>query len=239
MVRTACLVLAFLLPALPTTMGGKCCQRRRTSSDSGRIQREGVTFKNGDLPKIAAIDAERVTFTDGRSVANDYLHMDQGHCVTGYSTECRTVDQYIGLAPIAALSALDAEDVYVGTTRGRFNLSGIPTTRKPLGKHLYAIAYAKVLLITKRLWNQHQKNLNPSSNPSRLRRYSPRSKTRFPCHPACSTRSAKRATTFMTWHREGIGENTGRCTRTSERDCGGVGRGKLIQIIRKADSHGH
>jgi hypothetical protein len=79
----------------------------------------GVLFKNGDLPKIAAIDSERVTFEDGRSVANDFLHVDQAHCVTGYSTECRTVDIYIGLAPMTALGAVTATDVYVGTTRAR------------------------------------------------------------------------------------------------------------------------
>jgi hypothetical protein len=79
----------------------------------------GVVFKNGDLPKITAIDSKRVTFEDGRSVANDFLHVDQAHCVTGYSTECRTVDQYIGLAPMTALGAVTATDVYVGTTRAR------------------------------------------------------------------------------------------------------------------------
>jgi hypothetical protein len=73
-----------------------------------------VLFKNGDLPKIVAIDTERVTFEDGRSVANDFLHVDQAHCVTGYSTERRTVDIYIGLAPMTSLGAVTATDVYVG-----------------------------------------------------------------------------------------------------------------------------
>jgi hypothetical protein len=54
------------------------------------LKEGGVVFKNGDLPKIVALDSDRVTFEDGRSVANDFLHVDQAHCVTGYSTECRT-----------------------------------------------------------------------------------------------------------------------------------------------------
>lgn len=83
------------------------------------FKERGVVFENGDLPKIVAIDSERVTFEDGRSMANDFLHIDQGHCMTGYMTECRTVDQYLGLAPLSALGKLTATDVYVGTTRAR------------------------------------------------------------------------------------------------------------------------
>jgi conjugative relaxase-like TrwC/TraI family protein len=78
---------------------------------------QGISFKNGDLPVLAAIDQERVTFEDGRSLPLECLHIDQAHCVTGYATQCRTVRQIIGLAPLGAMEALDATDVYVIDSR--------------------------------------------------------------------------------------------------------------------------
>jgi conjugative relaxase-like TrwC/TraI family protein len=76
-----------------------------------------VKFANNDICKIAAIDEERITLDDGRSMSRDYVHLDQGVCTTSYSTQCRTVRQIVALAPCASLTAMDARTFYVLASR--------------------------------------------------------------------------------------------------------------------------
>jgi conjugative relaxase-like TrwC/TraI family protein len=76
-----------------------------------------VSFKNNDIAKIAAIDSERITLDDGRSMPRDYVHLDQGVCITSYATECRTVKQIVALTPCASLNTLDAKTFYVLASR--------------------------------------------------------------------------------------------------------------------------
>ena len=50
-------------------------------------------------------------------MSRDYVHHDQGVCITSYAAECRTVKQIVSLVPCASLPALDAKMFYVLASR--------------------------------------------------------------------------------------------------------------------------
>jgi hypothetical protein len=54
---------------------------------------------------------------DGRSMARDFLRIDQGVCITSHASECRTVRQIVGLVPLSAMDALDEKAFYVMVSR--------------------------------------------------------------------------------------------------------------------------
>jgi hypothetical protein len=47
----------------------------------------------------------------------DFVHLDQGFCITSYASECRTVKQIVALTPLSALTAMDAKTFYVLASR--------------------------------------------------------------------------------------------------------------------------
>jgi hypothetical protein len=77
----------------------------------------GNIFKNNDTSKVAAMTDDRITLDDGRWMPRDFVHLDQGVCITSYAAECRGVHTMIGLAPLAALSKMDAKAFYVMVSR--------------------------------------------------------------------------------------------------------------------------
>jgi hypothetical protein len=81
------------------------------------FRERGVTFRNNDLARIAAIDEKKVTLDDGRAMAKDFLHLDQGVCITSYASQCRTVRQIVALAPIQSFAQMDAKTFYVLASR--------------------------------------------------------------------------------------------------------------------------
>ena len=81
------------------------------------FKERGVAFKNNDIAKIAAIDADRITLDDGRTMRRDFLHLDQGVCITSYASECRTVRQMVAIAPLSAFAEMDAKTFYVLASR--------------------------------------------------------------------------------------------------------------------------
>ena len=81
------------------------------------FRERGVAFRNNDIAKIAAIDSERVTLDDGRSMHRDFLHLDQGVCITSHASECRTVRQIVALAPLQSFAQMDAKAFYVLASR--------------------------------------------------------------------------------------------------------------------------
>jgi conjugative relaxase-like TrwC/TraI family protein len=81
------------------------------------FQERGAAFKNNDIAKVAAIDADRITLDDGRSLRRDYLHLDQGVCITSYASECRTVRQMVAIAPLSSFSEMDQKAFYVLASR--------------------------------------------------------------------------------------------------------------------------
>ena len=66
---------------------------------------------------MSAIDADRITLDDGRSMHRDFLHLDQGVCITSYASECRTVRQMVAIAPLSSFAELDAKTFYVVVSR--------------------------------------------------------------------------------------------------------------------------
>jgi conjugative relaxase-like TrwC/TraI family protein len=81
------------------------------------FKERGVIFKNNDIAKVAAIDVDRVTLDDGRSMRRDFMHLDQGVCITSYATQCRTVRQVVALCPLSSFAELDAKTFYVLASR--------------------------------------------------------------------------------------------------------------------------
>jgi len=73
------------------------------------FKERGVAFKNNDIAKVAAIDSERIILEDGRSMRRDFLHLDQGVCITSYASQCRTVRQTVAIAPLSSFAELDAK----------------------------------------------------------------------------------------------------------------------------------
>src|SRR6516164_8712922 len=81
------------------------------------FRERGEAFHNNDIARIAAIDEKKITLDDGRAMAKDFLHLDQGVCITSYASQCRTVRQIVALAPIQSLAQVDAKTFYVLASR--------------------------------------------------------------------------------------------------------------------------
>jgi hypothetical protein len=81
------------------------------------FKERGVKFKNNEIVRITGIDDQLVTLADGRKLRRDFLHLDQGICITSYASECLGVNQMIGIAPLTALPGMDAKAFYVMTSR--------------------------------------------------------------------------------------------------------------------------
>jgi hypothetical protein len=81
------------------------------------FKERGVAFKNNDITKVAAIDTNRITLDDGRSLRRHYLHLDQGVCITSHASECRTVRQMVAIAPLSSFSEMDVKSFYVLASR--------------------------------------------------------------------------------------------------------------------------
>jgi hypothetical protein len=45
------------------------------------------------------------------------MHLDQGHCITSYASQCRTVRQVVPLAGLNALGRFDAKTLYTFMSR--------------------------------------------------------------------------------------------------------------------------
>jgi len=81
------------------------------------FKERGVAFKNNDIAEVAAIDSDRIILEDGRSMRRDFLHLDQGVCITSYASQCRTVRQTVAIAPLSSFAELDAKTFYVLASR--------------------------------------------------------------------------------------------------------------------------
>ena len=68
---------------------------------------------------MKAIDGEKITLDDGRTLQRDFLRIDQGVCITSYAAECRTVDQIVPVLPMRAFAQVNDEAWYVLVSRAR------------------------------------------------------------------------------------------------------------------------
>jgi hypothetical protein len=82
-----------------------------------KVVHNKVAFYNNEIRKIAGIDDQHVTLDDGRAMPRDFVHLDQGVCLTSYSTQCSTVRQIVSLVPLSACTALDSKGFYVLASR--------------------------------------------------------------------------------------------------------------------------
>jgi hypothetical protein len=74
-------------------------------------------FRNNDIARIAAIDERTITLDDGRVMAKDFVHLDQGVCITSHASQCRTVRQVVALVPIQSFAQMDSKTFYVLASR--------------------------------------------------------------------------------------------------------------------------
>jgi hypothetical protein len=81
------------------------------------FRERGVAFRNNDIARIAAIDEKKITLDDGRSMSRDFVHLDQGVCITSHASQCRTVRQIVALTPIGSFAQMDAKAFYVLASR--------------------------------------------------------------------------------------------------------------------------
>ena len=81
------------------------------------FRERGVIFRNNDIARIAAIHERSITLDDGRVMAKDFVHLDQGVCITSHASQCRTVRQVVALVPIQSFAQMDSKAFYVLASR--------------------------------------------------------------------------------------------------------------------------
>jgi conjugative relaxase-like TrwC/TraI family protein len=81
------------------------------------FRERGEAFHNNDIGRIAAIDDRTITLDDGRVMAKDFVHLDQGVCITSHASQCRTVRQIVALVPIQSFAQMDSKAFYVLASR--------------------------------------------------------------------------------------------------------------------------
>ena len=92
----------------------------------------GIAFKNNELAKVAAIEGEKITLDDDRSITRDFARLDQGVCITSYATECRTVDQIVPVLPMRAFAQVNDEAWYVLVSRARHRVVAFTDCKEAL-----------------------------------------------------------------------------------------------------------
>jgi hypothetical protein len=96
------------------------------------FKENGVAFRNNEIAKVAAIDGEKITLDDGRSLERDFLRIDQGVCITSYATECRTVDQIVPVLPMRTFAQVNDEAWYVLVSRARHRVVAFTDCKEAL-----------------------------------------------------------------------------------------------------------
>jgi hypothetical protein len=81
------------------------------------FKERGVTFRTNDIAKVKAVELEHIELEDGRRLKRDFVHLDQGVCITSYASECRTVRQVVAIAPLNSFAEMHAKTFYVLASR--------------------------------------------------------------------------------------------------------------------------
>jgi len=81
----------------------------------------GTRFRNNEFHRVAAVDAQTITFDGGSRIeaGSRFLHIDQGVAVTSYASQSRTIDQVIASAPVESFSQVNRAQFYVTMSRAR------------------------------------------------------------------------------------------------------------------------
>ena len=79
------------------------------------FKEQGVAFRTNDIAKVKAVELDHIELEDRRRLNRDFVHLDQGVCITSYASECRTVRQVVAIAPLN--SEMHAKTFYVLASR--------------------------------------------------------------------------------------------------------------------------
>jgi hypothetical protein len=81
------------------------------------FRERGVGFRTNDIAKVKAVELDHIELEDGRRLKRDFVHIDQGVCITSYASECRTVRQVVAIAPLNSFAEMHAKTFYVLASR--------------------------------------------------------------------------------------------------------------------------
>jgi conjugative relaxase-like TrwC/TraI family protein len=114
----------------------ECSEMELSVGDQVRVtekfKEQGTVFNNNDIARVSAIDAQKITLADGRSMERAFARIDQGVCVTSYATECRSVDQIVPLLPMRAFAQVNDESWYVLVSRARHKVIALTDCKEAL-----------------------------------------------------------------------------------------------------------
>ena len=81
------------------------------------FRESGVVFRTNDIAKVKAVELGHIELEDGRRLKRDFVHIDQGVCITSYASECKTVRQVVAIAPLNSFAEVHAKTFYVLASR--------------------------------------------------------------------------------------------------------------------------
>ena len=96
-----------------------------SSGDRIRITRNGKTkdgkrLNNGDLFTVKGFSRDGdIELSNGWTIAKDFLHLAQGHVVTSYNAQGKSVKHVIVVQSSASLPASNQQQFYVSVSRGQ------------------------------------------------------------------------------------------------------------------------
>ena len=74
---------------------------------------------NGERVTVKAIERERITLTDGRTLPASYRTFSHGYAVTSHAAQGKTVDEVLVVASSRSFAAVSQEQFYVSISRAR------------------------------------------------------------------------------------------------------------------------
>lgn len=111
-------------PDIKNANGFDVCEKKTIPLKKGdliAIQKNSKEDRltNGDIVKIKSINGDEITFEDGRKIDKNFKHMDYGYVTTSYSAQGKTCDHVIVCMSNRSGKAMNAEQFYVSTSRGK------------------------------------------------------------------------------------------------------------------------
>jgi conjugative relaxase-like TrwC/TraI family protein len=89
------------------------------AGDNLRLTKSFGAFKNNELVRVAKVEGGTIALTDGRELAAERVHADQGIAVTSHASQGKTVDQVLASCPVSAFSQVNQAQFYVSMSRCR------------------------------------------------------------------------------------------------------------------------
>ena len=89
------------------------------AGDTLRLTKSFGAFKNNELVRVAKVEGGTIALTDGRALAAERVHADQGIAVTSHASQGKTVDQVIASCPVSSFAQVNQAQFYVSMSRCR------------------------------------------------------------------------------------------------------------------------